>query len=100
MLDGAIELVEKGRAGRTRSFRERQERCLTGPWPGCMVFRMAREHEAVGDEGVLAGCEELREANVCRGAVGVCALEYVVLRHHTTGWEAAPGLGNSLHGPT
>ena len=98
VLGRAVELIEQGGARGARALRERQKRCLRRRGPRPLVAGVAREHEAVDHERVLAGREQLRQPHVGRGAVGTCPLEDVVLRNNPAGRELAPRGSHGLHG--
>jgi hypothetical protein len=58
---------------------------------------MAREHEVVDDQRILAGSEQLRELHFARRAVGAEAVENIVLGNQTAGGKRAPGDGDRFH---
>jgi hypothetical protein len=84
---GAVERVEDRRAGRTRRLRERQPGGLPARRPGRRVARVAREHEAVDHERVLARLEEFGQAHLT--PVAGRLLEAVVLRDRAAGRQRA-----------
>src|SRR3954447_21833896 len=100
MLHGAVELVEKRDARRAGTFRKRQPCRLPGGRPGPLIARVARKHEAVDRQRVLARREELGQPHIGRSAVCSGALEDVVLGNLSAGWEIAPVGGDRLHRST
>ena len=90
----AVEGVEHRGARGARALVQRQPGGppLDGPRPG--VARVAREHEVVGDQRVLLGGEQGREADLAGGAP--YPLEDVVLGHDPAGWQRPPLGGHPL----
>ena len=98
MCGGAVELVEQGRTRRAGALLAWQLRRLARRrlWP--VVAGIAREHEIVDDEQILAFREELRQPDAGRLPGGIQPVEDIVLRHRSARRHGAAGLGDSLHG--
>ena len=90
VLGGAFELIEEGDARWTWALLERQERRLTTCRPRPLVAGIAREHEAVDHQTVLARLEQLRQFHVGGSAVGASAVKDVVLRNRSARWQRPP----------
>jgi hypothetical protein len=97
VFGGAVELIEKGHAGRAGAFLEWQERRLPARGPGALAPIGPREHEVVDHQRVLAGREQLRHPHVGGTSVRGLALEDVVLGDDAAGRQLAPGGGHRLH---
>ena len=93
MMRCAVERVEDRGAGRTWGLNERQLPGLASR-ARPRVARIAREHEAVDDERILARREELGEPDLAAALGGV--LEAVVLRNRAAKRERAPLRGYAL----
>src|SRR5262249_38259447 len=99
VLRGAVELIQKGHARGTGAILERQTRRLSTRRPRPFVTGVAREHEAVDHQRVLAWCEQLRQPYVGWRAVPSGARENVVLGNTPAGRELTPGSGDRLRRP-
>ena len=78
VLGRPVELIEQRGARRARPLGERQQRRFAVAGPRRLVAGVAREHEAVDHERVLAGLEQLRQPHVGRRPVRSLALKDVV----------------------
>jgi len=99
MLGGDVELVEQADARGTRPLRERQARRGAGVGAGPVVARVAREHEAVDHERVLARGEQVGQPQLDGTAVSASTPEDVVLGDDAARRQSTPGSGHRLGRP-
>jgi hypothetical protein len=96
VVSRAVERVEDRRARRARGLLQRQLRGLADGRPGPRVAGVAREHEAVDDERVRPGREQLGEAHF---AAVVGRLEDVVVGHRPARRQRPALRGDALDRP-
>jgi hypothetical protein len=76
---------------------EWEQRRLPDRGTGRLIFGVARKHEAVDKQRVLAGREQLGQPHLDWRAVSPGAAKDVVARHESAWRQFAPRSGNCLH---